>query len=407
METYVRVTTLEDFERFGSIVNKLDKTKILVFSKIDRNVSNAKTSILENIGIKNDRKLLEQIEIDFELMNIRLRGTDRTGAVKENVNREELKNDSVHASVIKKFKKIILSLEDLKKIINKITKSSYFFSHSDHADSNKKKILEQIKTLQRRMIKYETSSQRKRVESAMKISKNFKIIQTKMLTDCFACFTFIRQNYTYNFNSKNKNNCSLLTYHGNTLGANCQFVGFFGDNADKIVFKDFINGKFKPIFVFYETTGGYTKIDDLNYNDNYLNTGEYFLRLEHGEEKKTKVYKDNTSEVYIERHASLLDEYVLVSNLDKEIYTMTMSDSCKKITVDDNIDVSTSAIILDYLKLVNKEETEYSTADSSDITTESTTDDMTDDVTDDTLKKKYLKYKTKYLELKFKNTKFF
>jgi len=115
--------------------------------------------------------------------------------------------------------------------------------------------------------------------------------------------------FVHNFNSKNKEECSLEQYHSKGYGGKCQFIGFFGKEYENLIFQNFDSPSNHWIFLDTELTGKISTKDI--YTENYskdIDMGCWRLNY------SKHIVKDKPAE-----GKGLPDEYIIINNKDIEI----------------------------------------------------------------------------------------
>jgi hypothetical protein len=367
--SYVRVTSQENFIKFGDVKSNVREFNIDVFYLIGGSVNKIYTG-------------LDVINSNFNSILIKLNSE---------ISDMFIKNTMTY------MKTTTSTLSILTAKIDRI--ETYNFHYSMNKENNKINIKKKINELLKIMGAFNTSGKSlKGIQDQIRVYKRyFNIIYDKLKQD-YATFVIKCTDVRYNFNSFKKKECNLFTYHNIENGAGCQFIGFLGTNMDSTVFKSFIDNVKAhsqiPMFVIY--TG---LIDNhITSSDDYKKTyskdlHNKFMSLNYAETEGMQIATDSTQIKELVQGSPLRDEYVLISNDDINIMTIIIKNY-------ENTTIDLSEIMLDYLKKLNNERTTYF----------DTTFKLLDNLVvmeEARYEKKYLKYKTKYLQLKFEQTKFF
>jgi len=178
---------------------------------------------------------------------------------------------------------------------------------------------------------------KKKIKLLNNINELFNKIQEFCKRDYYVCLVLTKTKYTYNFNSNGT--CTLFDYHNTSLISNCQYVGFFGTGANKKQFQYFISKKgANPLFIFYKSPA-FNNVDSKEkYEKSYSDNIEKFMRLSYGE---TKEISEFGSEIVY--RDPLVDEYVLISKENKEIFTINIDNKCLE-KIKEDLDYTTSQL---------------------------------------------------------------
>jgi hypothetical protein len=132
------------------------------------------------------------------------------------------------------------------------------------------------------------------------------------------------------FNTSINNECTLETYHSTSYGRGCQFIGFFGLNANSYLVNNFTSDRVAYILntKFFNTDVPFV-IDDINsselYRKIYKNNYNLFLAKLNWQEHIITTYTSGTGkrpdDVDIDTHITryegentLIDEYIMIAN---------------------------------------------------------------------------------------------
>lgn len=392
MDTYIRVTTQNALNKYGikTFINK--SPNILIFCKITTPQFLVK---IYQVDIKSDSTISNLYKV-IQSYIVKLKNKDKT------------------LSINKSF--LTQNLTVLLQVLNELNEKigiikTYNFNYSELRESNIRKIKLKITNLQNYINLKNTTPNINNTTLLLPILEYIVFAYNKikhiLMIDYEICLIFKKCEYIYNFKSSLKNQCKLLEYHSSSYGKDCQFIGFFGKDASITTFNHFITDKIDPIYVFYTNAVSTIINDEVSYNLDYNKTEQHkFMKLNYAEEKVITIYEDGTQSSEIKKHSSLIDEYVLISNIDTAFYTIKIKNNTHiKIFHDDHINITDASIMLDYLKLINNATTIYFnvsifTLDQLHVKFQQVAVRL-----DGVYEKKYLKYKTKYLELKFKDIK--
>ena len=363
----MRVTSQENFKTYGDIKEELEyQNNLLHFCRI-------------NVSF---RYLYPQIKIvDNALKNIK--------------NKSSIKRDN--------FDKLRV---DINKYLNEFDKNilnvpTFNFRYSENYEENRAKIIKKKKKFLKKLNMINVDNNIGLHNDIYILEQYFNRHIISDLKNDYVHFAFNIKKYLYNFSSSKKEECNLLRYHDISEGKNCQFIGFFGPNMNLVEFTNFVFRQENPLFVFYRTENDKINIIDnsLKYNHIYSkHEKEKFYQLLHAEEHVKIVDVDSRDESSqydggIRSRPPLSDEYVLISNDDLVIYTIEIK-KCEYLVYEH----SKATIMYNYLKKINRLPYDYIV-----------TIDILQEKENDSRKfiEKYIKYKTKYLELKFKQTNFY
>lgn len=361
---FMRVTTQKDFETYGDIKEELEyQNNLLHFCRI-------------NVSFNALYPQIKIVDSEFEKI--------KRKKIIERPHFDRFRED------------IIKQLNSLDKYIYNVP--TFNFRYSENSQQNREKIIDKINKFLKKLNKIDVDIPKILRQIIEKLEFCFQNIKSVLKND-YVHFAFNIKKYLYNFSSSKKEQCKLLRYHDLSKGKNCQFIGFFGPNLNVEQFKEFIPKN--PLFVFYRKENNKINIIDdwFKYNRIYSkDVKEEFYQLLHAEQRTNIIDVDSRGETSqygkeISEISPLSDEYVLISNDDLVIYTIEIK-KCEYLEYE-----HTKAIIMyNYLKKINSLPYEY--IQTIDILQQKENNSRK-------FREKYIKYKTKYLELKFKQTNFF